>query len=113
MTQLNRTRKNLQIRSDGRTPIYLELKSIPDLLKKTGLTVDQLVNLINLEGGRDPGKPILFKENCRNCSRLFFSVSQDHYMRIKNGYPVHCPLCREDDKRQAKLNSYHRNKGRP
>ncbi|WP_240416697.1 hypothetical protein [Paenibacillus periandrae] len=88
------------------------MKNITELLETSGITVGQLVNLINLEGGRDPGKPIIFDETCRNCQRLFFSVSQDHFMRLNNGYPIHCPFCREIDKRKAKLHSFHKRKNK-
>lgn len=88
------------------------MKNITELLKKCEITVDQLVNIINHEGGRDPTKPIIFVEECRNCQGTFFSVSQDHHMRINNGYPVHCPICREADRRNSKLNSFHKRKQR-
>jgi len=74
------------------------------ILERAGITVDELVAAINLAGGREPGKPILYAEICENagCGTLFFSVTQDHYMRINNGFPTHCPSCREIIRRNVK-----------
>lgn len=86
-------------------------KSIHDILERAGVTVDELVNAINRAGGRDPSTPILYAETCEipNCGSLFFSVTQDHFMRINNGYPTHCPKCREAIRRNKKA-EWKRNK---
>lgn len=88
----------------------MTVTNIKSLLEKAEITLDQLVDIINQEGGRDLNTPILFSEQCQGCGCRFFSISQDHFLRIKNGYPTHCSSCRIIERRRTKLNSYHKNK---
>lgn len=79
-------------------------KTIQALLEQSDVTLDELLSAINRAGGRDPERPILYSETCQvpTCGNLFFSVTQDHFMRINNGYPTHCPKCREGIRRNKK-----------
>jgi len=74
------------------------------ILEKAGITLDELLSVINQSGGRNPGTPILYAEKCEisTCGSTFFSVTQDHFMRVNNNYPTHCPKCREAIRRQKK-----------
>jgi hypothetical protein len=78
-------------------------KKLGDLLAM-GVTLEELIESINLAGGRDPGTPILYHEKCEMpaCGSEFFSVTQDHFMRLNNNYPTHCPTCREVVRRNRK-----------
>lgn len=85
--------------------------NIESILEQAGISIDELVSAINLAGGRNPGTPILYAEKCEmaTCGCLFFSVTQDHFLRLNNNYPTHCPSCRETIRRQVKA-SFKRNK---
>lgn len=85
--------------------------NINSILEKADITVDELVSAINLAGGRNPGIPILYAEKCETatCGCLFFSVTQDHFLRLNNNHPTHCPKCRETIRRQVKA-EFKRNK---
>ncbi|RRJ54831.1 hypothetical protein EHV15_35245 [Paenibacillus oralis] len=79
-------------------------KNISEILEQAGVTIDDLVSAINLAGGRDPGTPIIYSEKCEiaTCGKVFFSVTQDHFMRLNNNHPTHCPTCREAIRRKKK-----------
>jgi hypothetical protein len=91
-------------------------KNITEILEQAEVTIDELVFAINIAGGRDPGRPIIYTEKCEiaTCGTLFFSVTQDHFMRVNNNHPTHCPKCREAIRRQKKAdlkrNKYSNNK---
>lgn len=90
--------------------------NITEILERAGVTLDEMVAAINLAGGRDPGKPILYAEKCEItiCGSTFFSITQDHFMRLNNNHPTHCPKCREAIRRHKKAElkrlKYNRNK---
>lgn len=79
-------------------------KNIHEILEAAGVTMDELVSAINLAGGRDPGTRILYAEKCeiQSCGSVFFSVTQDHFLRLNNNHPTHCPKCREFIRRKKK-----------
>lgn len=79
-------------------------KNLKWVLDRLGVDIKELARIINEEGGRDPYRPIIYPERCDNksCNNQFFSNSQDHNMRINNGYPTLCPSCREIDRKEKK-----------
>lgn len=88
---------------------------LEELLQQHGISIDELVSLINTEGGRPVHKPIIVKEYCQKCNALFFSNIQDHNMRIAGGYSTQCPGCREIERRNVRRENarkYRKNKGR-
>lgn len=71
-----------------------------------GIGMEELAQIINEACGRDPNRPIIYPEKCDNkdCETLFFSNTQDHMMRLKNGYATLCAKCREIDRKIKKRN---------
>ena len=80
------------------------VKDINWVLNTLNINIQQLTDIINQTGGRDPERPIIYAEKCHNreCGATFFSNTQDHMMRRANGYPDLCPGCREVDRKEKK-----------
>ncbi|MBP1931880.1 hypothetical protein [Ammoniphilus resinae] len=84
---------------------------VKKILQMHHLTADQLADIVNQAGGRDPHKPIIFSITCQNdkCKEVFFSNTQDHRMRSSQGYSHLCPRCRIEVRRENKQ-KYARNR---
>lgn len=76
------------------------------ILDRLSIDIEELAQIINEAGGRDPKRPIIYPEKCENqdCKTLFFSNTQDHMMRLNNGHATLCSNCREIDRKIKKRN---------
>jgi hypothetical protein len=75
---------------------------IEELLKKSGLSLKEIVEIVNGIGNRNTD--IVVHEICTECGTEWVGQVQDHKMREKLNFLPYCPPCKEKKDLERKRN---------